>query len=143
MKNRLAFRQLLVVFFSLLPLTCKQDDEFQKIREGNFDIVLKGRYEGRPIYAEPTEEETINSLRAHIEKNLDVLQIISDKYFGRSILFYNFKFAALDQEKNRLVLRYFARITDDPIYAGYQIQFVYDINSKRLIQIFTCEVPLE
>ena len=146
MKNPTAFRKFIPIFFVILLVTCKHDPQFKKIRSGNFDIVIKGKYQGRLTHSLLTKEneETVNSLRASIEKNYDVLQLISEKYFDQHAdLLYSFMYAAVDQEKNCLVLRYFARIPDDPIYAGYQIQFVYGISPRRLVQIFTTEVPLE
>ena len=130
----------------LVILVCAKRNEFQKIRDGDFDIITKGTYHGTTIFLRQGGEHNklITDLRTEIERNMDILPVITEKFFfvsGR--LIYKFKFAALDAGKSYLILRYFARIMNHPIYAGYQIQFVFSLNKKQLMQICTAEVPLE
>jgi hypothetical protein len=135
-----------LIFFCLVIISCRHADEFRKIREGNFEIVEKGTYHGRPQYIGQggDYEDLVIKLRADIEKNSTLLPSITKKYFSTPYdLFYRFKFVALDKENNYLILRYFARIPEHPLYAGYQIQFVYAITTERLMHIYTSEVPLE
>jgi hypothetical protein len=139
-------RKINFIAFLFILFACREVDEFSNLRAGNCDIVIRGRYQGRPIYLPPGSEyeELIRPFRNRIEKNIDVLPMITRKFFfASSKLLYKFKFTSLDREKNLLILRYFARVVNHPIFAGYQIQFVFDIDSKRLIKIFTSEVPLE
>jgi len=138
--------KIFIIISICLIITCKKVDEFQKIRDGNFDLVAKGKYEGKLNFLKQGNEyeDIVKVCRTEIEKNSDVLPAISKRYFSISEnLFYKFKFVAIDKEKNNLILRYFARIMSHSLYAGYQIQFVLDIDSKKLIHIFTAEVPLE
>jgi len=138
--------KIIITIFIFLTATCSRVDEFTKIREGNFEIVEADTYRGTPMYMGQGGEykDLVKSLRVNIEKNSDVLPLITKEFFPVSEkLLYRFKFAALDREKDYLILRYFARIVNHPIYAGYQIQFVFDIHSKQLVYVFTAEVPLE
>jgi hypothetical protein len=116
------------------------------MRQGDFDIVSRGTYNGRPKYLPHPGvfEERVTSYRSVIEKNKDILPNITRKFFlvpGR--LYYRYKFVSFDLENNALILRYFAPIAGHNLYAGYQIQFVFDVSTDKLLQIFTSEVPLE
>ena len=116
------------------------------MRTGDFKDVNQGTYHGKPIYLpQPGEYETLVArFRAQIEKNMDLLPVITQRFFSvNEKLNYQYKFTSVDPDSNYLVLRYFARILRHPIYAGYQIQFVYDMPTRQLIRIFTAEVPLE
>jgi hypothetical protein len=145
MVDRSILKFSIIVFLSLI-IFCKQNNEFQKIRDGNFNGVTKGRYAGNATYLpQPLEfERLIERFRNEIETQSDVLPLISKHFFpADEMLSYKFKFIAHDAEKNYLIIRYFARTTNHPLYAGYQIQFVFDIYSKNLIHIYTDEVALE
>lgn len=82
-------------------------------------------------------------LHAMVDENMDVLNMISDRFHVIEHMEYRFKYAAFDVESDELVLRYFARIVEHPLYAGYQIQLVFDGGSRRLKRVFAAEVPLE
>ncbi len=141
-----SIRKIFILIFLFVMIVCSKVDVFKKIRDGNFDIVAKGTYRGHAIFLRQAGEyeHLVNDLRSEIEKNRDVLPMITRKFFFvPQELFYRFKLIMLDNKKNYLLLRYFARVTDHPIYAGYQIQFVFDLESKNLIAIYTAEVPLE
>ncbi len=138
--------KILIMLFMFLAIVCKEEEALQKIKEGNFDMVNKGTYHGTAIYLRQGGEykDLVDTFRNEIEKNRDVLPMITKKFFSVSeTLIYKFKFVAFDESTNYLIVRYFARILDDPVYAGYQIQFVYNIETKNLVEIFTAEVPLE
>lgn len=105
----------------------------------------EGTYRGRlrflresSIYHESTE-----NLRQDIDENKDVLDLISRRFYTIPHKPYRYKFTALDEESNYLVLRYFARIGEHPLFAGYQIQFVFDPQAQTVTEIYTAEVPLE
>jgi len=152
-KNNKKFRQIIenigttfMLLLLLITLVCRTRSEWQKLRAGNFDIVKQETYRGRPEYiGQGAEYDSLTKkFRSAIEKNIDLLPAITKRFFPvKEELNYEFKFVAIDRERNYLILRYFARIPDHPLYAGYQIQFVFDINSNKLIAIFTSEVPLE
>ncbi len=136
----------LIIFAFLVIIACRHADEFKKIRDGDFDIVEKETYRGTPMYVGQggDYQDLVTSLRLDIEKNIDLLPLITKNFFSVEYqLSYRFKFAAIDKEKSYLILRYFARIPDHPLYAGYQTQFVFDVHTKKLLKIYTAEVPLE
>lgn len=145
-KGKWIINLVIIISLVLMAKCHRRVDEFKKMRAGNFDIVQEGTYRGKPVYLGQggDYEDMVKHLRTNIEKNSDVLPLITKEFFPVSQeLSYRFKFVALDREKNYLILRYFARIAEHPLYAGYQIQFVFDIHSKRLVRVFTDEVPLE
>jgi len=89
-------------------------------------------------------EKLVEKYRREIEKNLDLLPSITKQLFTvKEELIFQYKFTWLDDENKFLVLRYFAHIYKDPIYAGYQVLFVYDIKTHKIIKIFVTEIPLE
>jgi len=142
--------QARLVFFSIAIVVtantfCKRQDELSKIHAGDFSIVYEGKYHGRlKFLAEGREyQDLVKDLRVYIEKDTSLLSLISARFYTIPHHGYQFKFAALDETSDCLVLRYFARIEEHPLYAGYQIQFVFTLPSRILKKIFTSEVPLE
>lgn len=135
-----------VMIITLFSIVCKKPGIFQNIRHGNFDGVTKGKYPGRTLYlSQPHEDKQLAEFfRRQIEANSDVFPLITKHFFfNDETLYYKFKFVAYDDEKDYLIVRYFARIVNQPIYAGYQIQFVFDGPATKLVHIYTFEVPLE
>ena len=141
-------RRYSILLFALITcpfLSCTKHDAMNSIRSGDFSIVCKDTFRGRIRFLGEGREhkESVEALRREIEENSDVLDIISERFYTIPYREYRFKFAALDEEKNHIVLRYFARIIEHPVYAGYQIQFLFDLESRRLLRVYTSEVPLE
>ncbi|HEC79198.1 MAG TPA: hypothetical protein ENI34_08680 [candidate division WOR-3 bacterium] len=137
-------RIAIIIFFIICG--CAKKSSLERIVEGDFSLVAKGTYRGTTKFLRDggVYIELVSRFRGEIEKKEEILSLIARKYFFvPQKMEFNFKFAALDEEKRCLILRYFARVVNHPIYAGYQIQFVYDIETKRLIKIYTSEVPLE
>jgi hypothetical protein len=135
-----------LVFALSLVMRCRQKDMFQKIRDGDFSIVVQDTYRGHAIFLRDAGEfeDVVVELRTEIEENMDVLPVVTRKFFSVSQeLHFKFKLIMFDKEKDYLILRYFARIGEHPLYAGYQIQFVVDRDARRIIKIYTAEVPLE
>lgn len=135
-----------VLFLLFLLIGCKEKDVFRSIRNDDYSMVAQGTYHGHAVFLRDAGEyeDLVEQLRSQIEENIDVLPLITRKFFSVSHeLQYTFKLLLLDRDENYLILRYFARIPEHPLYAGYQIQFVCDVESKRLIKIYTAEVPLE
>ncbi len=133
-------------FILVVVLTCSHSDIWYQLRQNNFDIVERGSYRGTLKYMpHPGRyEKFVMSYRKEIEKNLDLLPFITKQlFFVDEELFYQYKFTWLDEDNNILVLRYFAPIYNHPIYAGYQMLFVYDMRKNRLLRILVSEVPLE
>ncbi len=127
-------------------IRCSQIDVWHKMRNGNFEMVTKGSYQGTLKYMpHPGQfENLVNRYRREIEDNLDLLPLITKQcYTIQETLSYQYKFTWLDEDNGFLVLRYFAHIYNDRILAGYQILFVYDTDRNRLAKIFVSDVPLE
>ncbi|MBE0432743.1 hypothetical protein IBX73_04665 [candidate division WOR-3 bacterium] len=139
----------IVILLPLVALICSSSCSracgLRAIRSGDFSIVQRGSYRGwLTMVTEGMEQvEAAERLRAMVDKNIEVLNMISDRFHVIEHVGYRFKYAALDVESNELVLRYFTRIVEHPLYAGYQIQLVFDGGSRRLKGVYTAEVPLE
>jgi hypothetical protein len=142
-------KKLITLIVSIVILvaivSCTKRDEFDVLHNGDFSIVTKGSYRGRLLFLGDGREhrETVEYLRGLVEQKFEVLNLISARFYTISHLGYKFKYAALDAEAGIMMLRYFARIIEHPVYAGYQIQFLFDSGSRRLKSIYTEEVPLE
>lgn len=129
-----------------LAIGCKEQDVFQKIRHGNFEDVEVGTYHGRTQFIAPNSKysEMVTELCQKVDKNLTLLPMITRKFFMvTQRLDYKFKYARLDEERGHLILRYFARIFEHPVYAGYQVQLIFDKKTEKLVRVFTVGVPLE
>jgi|GEM_PF-866316 len=136
----------ILLFFILAYLFCSHTDVWYQMRRNNFELVEKGSYRGTLKYMpHPGQyEKLVNRYRQEIEKNLDLLPLITKQHFlVNEDLIYQYKFTWFDEKNNFLVLRYFAHIFNHPIYAGYQILFVYDTHKNIIIKICVSEVPLE
>ena len=137
----------LVVGFSILitVISCRKKDEFDLLHNGDFSIVTKGSYRGNLLFLGDGREhrETVEHLRGLVERNFEILELISEKFYTIPHMGYRFKYAALDTESGVMMLRYFARIREHPVYAGYEIQFLFDSGSRKLTSVYTEEVPLE
>lgn len=134
-----------IVVVSCGWLSCRGPNALAAIRAGDFSLVEEGSYAGRlVILTEGMEHfDTAQRLRGVVEENMDVLDLVSDRCHTIARLGYRFKYAAFDAGANALVLRYFARIVEHPLYAGYQIQLRFDADSRRLRRVYTAAVPLE
>lgn len=130
----------------LLALFCSRHDIWTKIRQGDFEIVEKGTYHGRLKYLpRPVGfEKLIEKYRGEIERHIDLLPVMTKRFFVvAEDLNYIYKFTWVDEERDYLVLRYFAPIFYHRFLAGYQIQFVFDTKTDKIVKIFVSGVPLE
>ena len=135
-----------IVFVLVSVVSCGDGSGIKAVRAGDYSIVSKGTYHGRLKFLGYGGEdlESVDRLRAEIEQDeMILLNMITDRFHTLPHAAYKFKFAAVDEISGCLVLRYFARIVEHPIIAGYQIQFVFKRATGRLLKIFTAEVPLE
>jgi hypothetical protein len=133
------------IFFILTSISCKKKDNLCLLRDGDFSIVMKGSYRGNLHFLGDGREhrEAVEYLRELVETDFAVLDMISNRFYTIPHLGYKFKYAALDMDSSMMMLRYFARIREHPVYAGYQIQFLFDAESRKLKAVYTEEVPLE
>jgi len=129
----------------LLIISCRQNDVLTRVRAGDFSLVYKGTYRGdlRFLGEGREHESTVQDLRADIERDMSILDLISGEFYELPHKAYQFKYAAIDEDRDIILLRYFARIPEHPLYAGYQIQFVFSRMPLRPLKIYTSEVPLE
>lgn len=134
------------IFLVVIFVLCTPRSAFDALENGDFGIVSKGTFRGTTIFLRDggAYKETVDSYRAEIEAHDYLLPMITKKYYpvlGK--LTFVFKYAIIDQDQGMLILRYFARVLDHPVYAGYQIQFVFQVESNNCSAIYVSEVPLE
>lgn len=134
-----------VSLVALLLTSCRRNDVLSRVRAGDFSLVYKGTYRGnlRFLGQGREYETTVQQLRADIEGDMSFMDLISREFYELTHDEYHFKYAAIDAERDIILLRYFARIPEHALYAGYQMQFVFTRTPLRLLSIYTCEVPLE
>ncbi|HEX7320522.1 MAG TPA: hypothetical protein VF399_09235 [bacterium] len=129
-----------------LAVACHPVRFWKDLRTGDYTLVEAGTYHGFPRYLQHpgAYEAIVRQCRAQIEKNTDLMPRITGRYFAvTQELRFQYKFTSIDSVSQCLIVRYFARIADDPLYAGYQIQFVYALQQRDFVRVFTSRVPLE
>jgi hypothetical protein len=143
MKARVA--AICTVLLSLALMFCQKRDDLSRIKRGDFSLVTEGSYHGRLYFLGDGGEliQSVRDLRGIVERDFDVLDLISNRFYEMPHFGYRFKYAAVDTATGLIMLRYFARIGEHPVYAGYEIQFLFDTESQKLKMVYTDEVPLE
>ncbi|RKX70659.1 hypothetical protein DRP53_04190 [candidate division WOR-3 bacterium] len=127
-------------WFILIPLLLSCRPSLRKIIiDNDFALVRPGDYPGFTIPYRETERTKL------IAKEIDqeLLNLIVQRVYpcvGR--LRYDYMSTRLDPESGNEVIRYFGRLRDDPLIAGYQIQFIFN-GPGRLVLICVAPVPLE
>ncbi len=145
MKHQLVPLSILIVI-SLAATGCGRKTLLQRIDDGDLSSVYQGQYTGTTRFLREGAEYkgTVDMIRAEIEAHEDLLMVMTEKYFPvDELMAYKFKFAMVDDTQGELILRYFARWSDHPVFAGCQLQFIYDLDARQLVKIFASEVPLE
>jgi hypothetical protein len=145
MKRGIAWLSV-VIIICIAAVVCSPRSTLQKIEGGDLSSVVQGRYVGTTRFLRDGAEykETVDAIRADIEAYEDLLMVMTGKYFPTDeLMSYTFKFALVDDTQQELILRYFARLPDHLVFAGCQIQFVYDLKTRHITTIFVSEVPLE
>jgi hypothetical protein len=125
---------------------CTQYNPLKDLKNGDFSLVSMGKYRSKTAILKDggAFKDLVHALREEIEEHKDLLPLITRVHYDPDdSLVYKFKYAALDSISNSIVLRYFARIKNHPIIAGYQIQFIFHVHSRELLDIYTLEVDLE
>lgn len=147
-RGNFSFKSVLYMLLTacMCAAGCSRKSTLQRIDEGDLSSVVQGRYTGTTRFLRDGAEykETVDAIRAEIEAHEDLLMFMTEKYFPiDELMSYSFKFALVDETKKKLILRYFARLPDHPVFAGCQLQFIYDLDTRQIAKIFTSEVPLE
>jgi hypothetical protein len=144
--GRSVARTAIFAVAAILTVNCHPASFWKDLRTGDYTLVEEGTYRGFPRYMQHpgAYEAVVRRCRAQIEKNDDLMPLITGRFFTvTGELSYQYKFASIDSVSQCLIIRYFARIADNPLYAGYQIQFVYALRRRDFVRVFTSRVPLE
>ncbi len=125
-------------------------DWLGKLETGDYSSVKVGRYPHRTEILKPTNEHqaTVSRLREVIELDPELMNRMAEHFYpggegGLANLSFRFQFPGIDEENERLILRYFGPIPDPFIYAGYQVQFVFELPPRCLEKIYIEQLPLE
>jgi len=110
-------------------------------------MVEIGRYPhaASMISAPSIYDNEINKLKKVIDKHPKIMENTAKHFFEneRRELNFKYRFASLDRKANILIIRYFAQLAHPYILAGYEEQFIVDLETHKIIKIFVREVPLE
>lgn len=116
-----------------------------RLAADDFAVVRLGRYPGdvHIMNGNPRLERLVAPWRAELESNPDLLHRAAGKYFSmpREPEFH-YMSVGEDSTTGRVLLRYFAYAPKPVVYAGWQLQFVFD-SRGRLLDVFAAELPLE
>jgi len=138
--------RLLAAILCLIATFCAHHSVFDRIAEGDLSMIIKGRYSRSAVFLDEggIHCKQVLKIRTMIEKHFHLMPLIAEKYYqmDREPVF-TFKYVLYDTVDHCYVLRYFARMHRDPVLAGYEIFFNYDADTKRIIEVYTNEVPLE
>jgi hypothetical protein len=119
----------------------------EKIEEGDFSIIKRGRYHqaGSKINSPSEYDKIIQETREVIEEYEGFMGIIKDKFFPdiQGKLKFQYDFSSLGGNKEKVILRYIGKIPKPQIYYGVSIQFGVDLRSKEVVIIYTTLIPLE
>jgi len=129
-------RAFMLIFF--LVLSCHEDIK-KSITADDFRIVMPGKYPGFTVPYHETE--LTKGLRKALDQ--DILNLIAQRVYPESgDLEYRYMSTRFDEKSQNLIIRYFGKIKEDSVLAGYQIQFVFK-NKKDLFLVCVAPVPLE
>jgi len=96
------------------------------------------------LYGEHRYGRQVATLRRDAETHEAVLRrLVRERIDLKAPLEFEFKYAALDSGRTRLILRYFARDPEPQLIAGWEVFLVYSLPRRRLISARVAEVPLE
>ena len=136
----------LVLLFTAVVLSCAHHTVFDRIENGDFSMVEKGRYNHPAMFLDEggAYRDQVLDIRRSIEKHADLMPLIARQYFHvASDPVFTYKYVMLDTLNDCFVLRYFAYVYKDPRLAGYEIFFRYSNQRQDITGIYTNEVPLE
>ncbi|HIE06282.1 MAG TPA: hypothetical protein EYP58_05720 [bacterium (Candidatus Stahlbacteria)] len=130
----------LLITLLILVTSCRKNLKDTIVKD-DFKIAMPGNYPGWTI---PCQETSFSEeFRKTFDDDQRLLNLIVQRVFPQAgDLEYRYTSIRKDEENNRSIIRYFGKITGDPVIAGYQIQFVFDARNQ-LISVCVSAVPLE
>ena len=136
--------------FALIPLVlvlaCGSHSLVRSVSADDFALVSEGRYQGtvRVMNGDPQLKQLAQSWRGQIEADPVFLRDIAGRFFSLpDTTEFRFMYVGEDSVARRVILRYFGFAPKPFIIAGWQVQFVFEEQSRRLRAVYTLEVPLE
>ena len=136
----------LFVFVAVGLAACATSGIIAKVAQDNYALVQEGHYSGsvRVKNDDSTLQKLVQPWRHEIEANPEFMRGIAEKYFSMPIESrFGYMYTGEDSAARRVLLRYFAYDPHPIVYAGWQIQFVFDRPAKKLVSVYAVEVPLE
>ena len=119
----------------------------ERIEREDFSDVVRGRvpYATRKVDSPSEYDGLIQEIMGKIEENAEALKKIASHFFPEMSknLDFQFDFSSLDEKKEKLILRFFAKMPDSKVYAGIALQFVVDVKREEVSKIYAVILPLE
>jgi hypothetical protein len=117
-----------------------------RITANDYALAQEGTYAGhlRIKNGDPRLEALVRPWREEVDEHPELLRGVAEKYFSLpEPLEFHYMYIGEDSVAHRVLLRYFAYDPHPVIMAGWQVQLVFDAGTKRLLEVYTTEVPLE
>lgn len=130
----------------VLALACGSHNLVRSVSADDFALVREGRYQGsvRVMNGDPQLKQLAQSWRGQIEADPVFLRDVADRFLSLpDTTEFRFMYVGEDSVARRVILRYFGFAPKPFIIAGWQVQFVFDLNGRGLKAVYTEEVPLE
>lgn len=137
------------LFYLLLVcwlLGCPYRSQVAQLAEPNRLPVEVGHYPEyiEVLYGRHGYGRRVESLRRDIEAHESVLRrLVRERIDLKAPLEFQFKYAAVDTSRTRLILRYFAPDPSPQLIAGWEVFLIYSLPRCRLVAARVAEVPLE
>ena len=136
-------KYLMVVL--LMAAACAQSI-VGRLRANDYALIQEGHYSGSVLIrnGDVRIEKLVAPWRAALEDEPELLRGAGAKYFSiPPAVPFHYMYVAEDSAAHRLILRYFAYEPKPMVIAGWQLQFVFDERSGKLVGGYAQELPLE
>jgi hypothetical protein len=137
---------LRIAVLLVLVLACASHDLVRDVSSKDFALVREGHYQGRVrvVGNDPQLKQSVERWRGQIEADPAFLRDIAGRFLSfPDTTRFRFKYVGEDSSARRVILRYFGFAPKPVIIAGWQVQFVFDLEGRGLKAVYTEEVPLE
>jgi len=96
------------------------------------------------LYGQHAYGRQLAAIRKDIEAHESILRrLVRERIALKAPLEFEFKYAAVDTSRTRLILRYFAPDPAPQLTAGWEVFLVYALPRYRLMSAWVAAVPLE
>lgn len=132
--------ELLLLYLTAACGCVREAQWVESIRNGDYKIVKLGKYPLARVEIKYDPNEFIK-LRKELEKESELFNKIVMHFYPEERHNLNFEYKYGATHNGQTILRFFSRLPDPDLYAGYSIQFVIEEGVVKEIYLF--KTPLE